>query len=268
MPRRLRKILTRLAITAVIIYCGICMAVYFFQEKLLFIPQKLPAAFVFKSENNFTEETIPSKTGNKLNCLFFPADASKGLIVYLHGNGGSLERWSGVASDFLPLHYDLLIYDYAGYGKSTGDFSEENLFLDAQAVYDFAKQKTSEDRIVIYGRSLGTGIGAHLASQNNPEKLILEAPYYSMVDLSKHLYPFLPSFLLRYPLRTDLFIQHVRCPVTIFHGTEDEIIYTASSEKLRTLFKPGDQLIEIAGGHHNDLKHFAAYRQAISSILQ
>ncbi len=264
----MKKILRRLSLILLIVYIILCGGVYVFQEKLLFFPQQLSNDFQFKFEHALEEINIESPSGNRLNGLFFRADSAKGIVVYFHGNGGSLDSWGSVSDDFLPLHYSLLITDYAGYGKSKGEISERNLFTDAHAVYDYVKSKYPEDEIIIYGRSIGTGIAAHLAMESRPRELILEAPYYSMKDLSSHIYPFLPSFILRYPLRTDQFLPRITCPVTIFHGTDDEVIYAESSSKLKTLLKPGDQLYFINGGHHNDLKFFDEYRNLLSKTLQ
>jgi fermentation-respiration switch protein FrsA (DUF1100 family) len=89
-----------------------------------------------------------------------------------------------------------------------------------------------------------------------------------MVDLSSRLYPFLPSIILRYPLRTDLYLPQVKCPITIFHGIEDEIIYSGSSQKLKHLLKKGDEVYFIERGHHNDLKNFQLFRSLLSQKLK
>jgi len=264
----MKRFLKRAFIVLLMIYGFICISVYIFQEKLLFFPEKLSDDYTFQFYSDFTEQNIKSTSGNILNGLLFTADSAKGLVVYFHGNGGSLERWGTVSEEIVPRHYELLIIDYPGYGKSKGKMSEENLYADAQSVYDFAKTKFGEDKITVYGRSIGTGIAAHLASENSPHRLILEAPYYSMNDLSSRLYPFLPSFILRYPLRTDLFLPKVKCPVTVFHGSDDEIIYEGSSEKLKPLLKHDDKVFIIAGGHHNDLKLFDEFQNQLSKTLQ
>jgi fermentation-respiration switch protein FrsA (DUF1100 family) len=261
------KALKKIIIVLVIAYCLICAGVYFFQEKLLFIPQPLPQDYKFNFNTEFADLNIPSTSGNVLNVLYFPAGSPKGVVAYFHGNAGNIASWGSVWDDFIPKGYDLLVIDYAGYGKSTGKMSEENLFSDAQSVYDYCRRKFPEDKIILYGRSIGTGIVTYVASKNHPQQLILESPYFSMVDLGSKLYPFLPSFILRYPLRTDLYLPEVKCPVTIFHGTEDEIVYPGSSEKLKSLLKKGDNVYFIDGAHHNDLKHFEMYRELLSRTL-
>jgi pimeloyl-ACP methyl ester carboxylesterase len=234
----------------------------------MFYPEKLPDNFMFQFDEPHSEINLKSSTGNTINCLLFKADNSRGIILYFHGNAGSLRTWGNVAADFLPLQYDLCIIDYPGYGKSKGEISETNLFQDAQSVYNEIKDHYSEQDIIIYGRSIGTGIAAHLASENNPKELILESPYFSMKDFAHRLYPYLPVFLLRYSLRTDLYLPKIKCHVYIFHGTEDEVLYYGSSLKLQKLFKKEDKLFTIEGGHHNDLSQFSMYHVALKEILK
>jgi uncharacterized protein len=241
--------------------------VYCFQEKLMFFPEKLPANYVFQYDEPYEEMNVKSIHDNVINCLLFKAENAKGIVLYFHGNAGSLRSWGSVAADFLPLQYDICILDYPGYGKSKGKISEASLFADAQSVYNEIKKRCNESEIVIYGRSIGTGIAAHLASENNPQKLILESPYFSMKDFSHHLYPFLPAFLLRYPFRTDLYFPKIKCPVFIFHGKKDEVVYYESSIKLQELFKKQDRLFTIEQGHHNDLNEFSMYHLALKEIL-
>lgn len=264
---RLKRILLRIAAAAAAVYVVLCVLVYFFQEKLIFLPQKLPDGYAFHFDAPFREMQVKSPSGNRIHALYFPAENPKALVVYFHGNAGCLKGWGERYRDFIPRNYSLLISDYAGYGKSEGELSEAALFTDAQAVYDSAKALSSENRIVVYGRSLGTGVAAQVAATNSPSRLVLESPYYSMQDVSKHLYPFLPSFLLRYPIRTDRCFPQIHCPVTIVHGTADEVVYFESSLKLKQLFRPGDRLCVVEGGHHNDLPQFEAYQHFFSEIF-
>ena len=102
----------------------------------------------------------------------------------------------------------------------------------------------------------------------DPKQLILESPYYNFPDLTKKIFPVAPSFLLRYKFRNDQMIVNVECPITIFHGTIDEVIYFGSSLKLEKLIKKGDKMIPIIGGHHNDLENFKDYRSELGNILK
>lgn len=238
------------------------------QEKLLFHPHQLPRDYQYSFDIPFEEINYQVEEDVTINALHFKARDPKGVIYYLHGNAGALDSWGGVAEDFIRLGYDLLIIDYRSFGKSTGRISEKSLFSDAQLIYDKLKEKYPENRIVVYGRSIGTGIAAKIAAQNSPRMLILETPYYNLRDLVKSLYPAAPAFLLRYSLKTNEYLPEVKCPVYIFHGTEDEVIYYGSSIKLQQFLKSGDTLITIPGGRHNNLDNFDAYHAGLKHALQ
>jgi len=98
--------------------------------------------------------------------------------------------------------------------------------------------------------------------------LVLETPYVSLRELARRQFPFVPSFLLKYPLRTDLAIGAVRCPIYLLHGTRDELIPYESSERLLPLIKSEHRLYTIPNGGHNNLVAFPEYHQALDEILQ
>lgn len=233
----------------------------------MFYPEKLPENYKFNFSAEFDEFNFDLEEGNNLNALLFRSESPKGLIIYFHGNAGSLRGWGSVASQFTALNYDLLIYDYPGFGKSRGKLTEKGLFRDAQFLYDEFKSKYADKKIILYGRSMGTGIAAHVASRHDPYMLILEAPYYSGKDLAHKWYPWIPTFLTKFPFRTDLFLPKVKCPVYLIHGTDDEVVYYGSSLKLKKLFKDGDELFTIEGGQHNNLSSFTEYHRLLTRIL-
>jgi hypothetical protein len=211
--------------------------------------------------------------GATINALHFKTDNPKGAIIYFHGNAGNLRGWGEVALDFTRLSYDVLIPDYRGYGKSTGKIrNEEMLHRDAAVAYNYLKERYRENQIIIYGRSIGTGIAAYLAKETRPRMLILESPIFNMRDLVKYHYPFMPSTLvaliLKYPMRTDLSIADVPCPVHLFHGAEDDIVPYNSSERLLKLIRTQSRLIKIPGGGHNNLGDFPLYHEELERILK
>lgn len=252
-----------------IFYVLICGLLYFFQEKMIFFPQKLAKDYPFSFEQNFEEIHIKTPDKAVLHGLLFKADSSKGLIFYLHGNAGSLKRWGSISSAYADLQYDLFMLDYRGYGKSEGSIkSQEQLFADVQAAYDEMLKRTPEEKIVVIGFSIGSGIAAKLASQNHPRLLILEAPYYSLSDMMHHRYPFVPGFLLKYKIETNRYLENCKMPVVIFHGTSDNVIYYGSSLKLKEHFKPQDTLITLEGQEHNGISENAHYITALSEIFR
>lgn len=235
---------------------------------MLFFPETLPADHTFTFNNTFQEYFFKVDDETNLNGLLFRADSSKGLVFYLHGNAGCLDSWGSIADVYLNNQYDLFILDYRGYGKSQGRISsEEQLHRDVQRVYDSIKTMYKEKDIVIIGYSMGTGLATKLASNNEPKLLILKAPYYSMIDLAHQYVKLMPSFLIRYKLKTNEYITQVKCPITIFHGDQDEVIYEGSSEKLKKLFKEGDRLIVLKGQRHNGINENKEYQSELKKLL-
>ena len=240
----------------------------FQQENLIFFPEKLPGDYRFRFDQDFEEIQVAAKDGTRLHGLLFRVQEPKGLVFYLHGNAGSVASWGWVAPTYTRLGYDIFVPDYRGYGKSEGRIrSEKQFYADAQAAYDALKSRYSEDRIVIAGYSIGTAAAAMLAAANHPKLLLLQAPYYSLVDLMQNLYPFVPTFLLQYKFETFRFIEKVKAPIVLFHGQRDEIIYPGSSEKLKAHLKPTDQVILLKNQGHNGMNENPEYQQELARVL-
>lgn len=239
------------------------------QEKILFYPDKLPENYRFTFKSKVQEYNFKVDKKTYLNGLLFQSDSSKGLVFYLHGNAGCIDSWGNCADVYTANNYDLFILDYRGFGKSQGRISsEKQLYRDIQIVYDSLKTRYNEKNIVIVGYSIGTGLATHLAATNNPKTLILQAPYFNLPDLAHKYIKIIPSFLIRYKLRTNRYIKEVKCPVTIFHGNRDEVIYTGSSIKLKELFKQGDRLIILDGQKHNGMNDNEQFRAELKNILK
>lgn len=264
----MKKIIKVFSTVILLLYICICVFLYFYQEKLIFIPEKLPKNFVFKFPQKFEELNIKAPDGKLLNGLLFKAENSKGLIFYVHGNGGSLRTWGDVAKTYTEMHYDVFIFDFRSYGKSEGEItSEKQLFEDDQAVYNYFKTKYPENKMVILGYSIGTGLAAKLASDNNPKLLVLQAPYYNLADIVKKNFYIIPTFILKYKFATNEYLKKCKAPVVIFHGTNDEVLYFGSSLKLQKEFKKGDTLIPLPGEVHNLITDNLQYQGALQKIL-
>ena len=251
-------------------YCMICLVLYVYQEKLIFFPQKLLADYKFHFTQNFEEVWVENKAEDEiLHALWFKSKnkLSKQVVLYFHGNGGSLEGWGSVAKDFTMLGYDVFMIDYRGYGKSRGKISQKILFKDAQKALQFVKKHYAEQNITLLGRSIGTGIASELATTCGAKRLILETPYYNFPSLVQYHVPFLPtSWLLRYSFRSDLFLPKITCPVYIFHGTDDATIPYKFGQKLAATI-PKDRFITITAGNHNNLADYPLYHAKMKAIL-
>jgi len=254
-----------------VLYGSISVLLYFLQEKLLFHPQLLDKDYQFEFETDFGFEEIflTAGDGSRLHSLLFGQSDPKGIILYFHGNAGSLAGWGTVAYDLLPYGYEILITDYRGYGKSRGKMSEASFFSDAQLWYDFCRSRFPEKQIIIYGRSLGSGMATHVAARNNPDRVILESPFYNMADLAKSHFPgFFHNQLLRYPFRNNQFILETKCPVFIIHGTADDVVPFESGKRLGMLGDDSQiRFWSVPGGNHNDLSNYPEYSSFLNEVL-
>ena len=265
----LKRKLKKAVLILLSIYIMVGSLLYFLQEKMLFFPTVLEQDYVFSFSKPFEELFLKTDNDAVINAIHFKNEKPKGVILYFHGNAGDLSRWGVIAEYFVEKHYDVLIMDYRTYGKSKGKLSEKALYNDAQYCYDYLKDRYSEGEIILYGRSLGTGIAAYLASKNKPNQLILETPYYSITDVAQSRFPMFPvEKLLKYKLPSFEYIKKVDCPITMFHGTEDLVVPYKSAKKLfETSPKELTKFITIEAGSHNNLNDFELYHQQLEKIL-
>ncbi|GAB4110420.1 MAG: alpha/beta fold hydrolase [Thermoflexibacter sp.] len=254
------------------LYLVACAILYFLQEKILFLPVSLSENYRYKFDSQrikeHEEHFLNTENRGKINLVWFKIANPKGVILYCHGNAGNIQRWASIVDDLMRFGYDIILWDYRTYGKSTGQLNEKNLLSDAQAVYDFTKKHFSENQIIVYGRSLGTGMATYLSAMNAPNYLILETPYFNLSDVAGYYFPYFPyHLLLKYKLPSNEWITEVRCPITIFHGTYDRTVPYSSGFKLKSLLKAHDEFITIEGGDHNDLNTFYIYEEKLGKIL-
>jgi len=256
---------------AVIIYAIAILIFYIIQERFIFVPNLIKKDPSIKLVSDFEDLYLEGSENGKLHGMLIKTEKPKGVIIYLHGNTGSLFKWAVLAEELTHYGYDVLPYDYRGYGKSSGKRSEEIMHADAQNFYDVAKEKYGEERVIIYGRSLGSGFATRLASNNNPKKLILETPYDNFRNVADFHFPFIPvRWLLKYEFANDIHIKNVKCPILILHGTRDRIVPFKLAINLYEEIQEGieNQIVTIPRGRHNNLASFALFREKITEFIQ
>lgn len=259
----------QIVLAVVVVYLAISVLLYYLQDFFLFKPEKLPDDFKFSYENQVVEEyNISTRDGATINGLHFKVEKPKGAVLYLKGNSKSIKGWGKFAVDFTRHNYDVIMVDYRGFGKSTGRINENAIKHDLQFIYNKIKERIDEKYIILYGRSLGSGFATKLASTNNPRMLILDAPYYSLVNVTKRYMPFMPlSVILKYPMPTYKWLKYVDCPVHIIHGTNDKLIPFNSSVKLSKIKPNSTRLWPIIDGGHKNLNNFESYHKILSEII-
>lgn len=260
--------LLKILIVSALVYLGLALFTFFFQHYFFFRPEILPANFVFNYPFDFEEKTFDMEDGGQVNSVLFKVPNSRGVVLYFKGNSRSIKGWGKFSKDFISNGYDFFMFDYRGFGKSRGKRNETRLFNDGQQLYKHLSKIYSEDKIVIYGRSLGSGIAARIASWNNPRLLILDSPYYSFYhDIRRYAFWLPLKWILRYPIRTDQFIKKVQAPVFIIHGDKDRLIPIKHSHRLVNSYPSGIQLFTIEGAGHNNLPAFPEYHEILYDLL-
>jgi fermentation-respiration switch protein FrsA (DUF1100 family) len=251
-----------------IVYGILCAVFYFGQDFFFFRPERLPKWFAYKYPFPFSEVNFEMEDGGMVNALHFRVPNSLGVVFYIKGNSRSIKGWGKFAKDFVGKGFDFFILDYRGFGKSRGKRTEAILYSDLQQVYKWLASEYGEERITLYGRSLGSGLAARTASWNNPRMLILDCPYFSFLHHIRRYGFLLPlRWLLRYQIRTDHFIKKVHCPVHILHGVKDRLIPYRQSLMLKKLVPEKITLHPIEGAGHNNLPAFPEYHDVLYDIL-
>jgi uncharacterized protein len=236
----------------------------------LFPARKLDANVKLDADPASREMVIRTSDSVDLSGLYFD-NGAKTLIVYFHGNVGALDSWQLINQQLKPLGSNLLMIDYRGYGKSGGKITEEGLFLDAEATYAKAHELGFADSsIVVYGRSIGTGIAVHVAQSKRLRGLILESPYSSIRKLVYQKYWFmLPYFYFPYEFNSCSKAKNIATPTLIVHGTDDRVIPYKYGQELSKCFEPSTmRFVGIEGGKHSDLRYYPRYWVAVDSFLR
>ncbi|WP_298475194.1 alpha/beta fold hydrolase [uncultured Maribacter sp.] len=263
--KRLKKIVLIISV----LYIVIAALAYSNQEKLVFMPSRMPMNHTYDFCQSFEEFWINAEDGGKINGVHIKNESEKGVVLYFHGNSGNISHLGHVANRITEKGYDAILIDYRKFGKSSGALTENAIYEDAILAYNYTLSKYSEDKIVLYGRSFGTGVASYLAGKKKPCKLILESPFYSAVALGQHRFPFLPiDWLSNFRFPSNEFVQKVKCPVFIFHGTEDRVIPFASGKQLFDEI-PGNnkKFYTIKNAGHNYLQDFNSFKIGLEEAL-
>jgi alpha-beta hydrolase superfamily lysophospholipase len=256
----------------VLIYGLLCGLFWAYQHLFFFQPKALAVnhAFTFPAHTKFTESKIPFDSSTVIDVVkFLPTDSlAKGVVLFFHGNRFNVEHYSQYAPYFTNNGYECWMPDYPGYGRSTGELSIEGLQELAVQLYKMARAKYPPENIIIYGKSLGTGIASYLASGNKCAKVVLETPYYSISSLAENYLFFLPTqWLTRYNLQTNIYFEKIDAPITVMHGTKDEIISFENACALLKYMKRNDAFYVFDGGKHNTLPENKLYKHVLDSVM-
>lgn len=250
--------LKTVAILAATLYGAMLLVLFLRQDGLVYYPD-LPGRAYEATPGNYRlpyeDVTLTTSDGIRLAAWFVPAEHPRGALLYAHGNAGNISHRLDAIKLFHDLGLSVLIFDYRGYGRSSGKPGEEGTYRDAEAAWQHltAQRGIAPGHIVVFGESLGASVAAHLAAQHRPGALILASAFTSVLDLAADLYPLLPvRWITRYRYDTLRYLQNTHAPVLVAHSREDEIIPFNHGRALYENAHEPKQFLELRGGH-NDL---------------
>ncbi|MFT4076480.1 MAG: alpha/beta fold hydrolase [Asticcacaulis sp.] len=260
MLRILRNTMIGLVGTALAVWLLAVGYLYFEQCHILFHPEPETEPIAI-SGLALQDIRIHTPDGETLQAVYEPPQPGKPIILFFHGQGGTLMvgKWR-----YLRMHkagVGFLALAYRGYSGSTGKPTEKGLLIDGLAAYDWLKAQGFRDSdIVIHGHSLGTGVATYVATQRPARALILEAPFTAASDVAAERYPYIPvSLLMKDKFLSRERIREVHMPVLIAHGDRDSIIPFAESERLYQLTNAPKVFIRMRGSEHNTLTRDGVY---------
>lgn len=259
--------LGRFSLTILIFLVFIFAYVKYFEKKGIYYPTKeielTPAGVGLKYEDVFFE----TDDGFRLNGWYIPSENARGSLLFCHGNAGNISHRVEIIQIFNRLNLNVFIFDYRGYGKSQGSPSEEGLYRDAQAAYNYLlnREDIDKEKIVIYGKSIGANVAIDLASRVTAVSLISDGGFTSAYDMGKKLFPYLPiKWIITVKYDAQNLIKNIAIPKLLIHSRDDEIVPFKLGEKLFEAAPEPKEFYEMQGTHNEAI--FMAMNEYSSRI--
>ena len=259
--------LKSLLIMAFVGYGGLVAMMYFAQRALQYFPERVRTPPAAAGLTAAEEVLLDTADGEKVIAWHIAPRGDKPVVVYFHGNGGSLRYRVWRFNELTADGTGLVALSYRGYGGSTGSPTEAGLIADGIAAYDFAAARYGAERVVLWGESLGGGVAVAIAAERPVARVILESPFTSAADVGASAYPFVPvRLLMKDQFRSDLRIAAVTAPVLVMHGEQDNVVSFAQGERLYAMIRAPKRFVRLGQGGHNDLDEHGAMAAARAFI--
>ena len=253
-------------------YLALCLLVFFVQRRLIYFPVRWTASEAGRANPGYEEARVRTADGEEIHAWVNRAPDSPWTVIIFHGNAGNLMYHEAPLALFKALGLQAILFDYRGYGLSSGSPTEAGLLRDGEAVRQYAVTALGvpQERLVYFGQSLGSGVAVLLAAEKSPGGLILESAYPTLAAVARVHYPFLPAgLLMRDRFAAAERMASVKCPVLFLHPDQDEIIPIDLGRALYTRAAEPKRFVPLPGAHHNDAFHVAldAHVAAIKDFL-
>ena len=262
--------------TGLAAFVGLCSLLYLLQERMIFLRQPLPdgARQAVRNLPGTTEIEVTAADGTRLHgWLRHTAEGtvSPGLVIYFGGNAEEVSWQIHDAEALAP--WSTAAFNYRGYGLSEGSPSEKALVADALAIHDrlAAREDIDRNRIVVFGRSLGSGVAVQLAASRPVHAVMLVSPYDSLRSIARKQYPFVPvSLLLKHPFDSLVRAPGIETPLLVMAGERDRLIPSRYSRRLHDAWAGPKRWVLIPGAAHNDIhgrpRYWPTMREFLASL--
>ncbi len=253
---KVRAVAGRLLALGLACYLALTAATVLFEKQLIYYPSREIEISPRELGLRFEEVFLTAEDGVRIHSWFLPKAGAAGTILYCHGNAGNIShRLDRVLQIQARLPANVFLFDYRGYGRSEGSPDEEGTYRDGRAalrhLLDERKVRSSE--LLLFGESLGCAVTIELACENSARALLLEAPFTSIPDMARVLFPFLPVASLARTRYDNLAkISRLGMPLVVFHGERDETVPFAQGQRLFQAAPEPKRFLAIAGAGHND----------------
>jgi pimeloyl-ACP methyl ester carboxylesterase len=262
----------RIARIMILLCVGLMLLIMGFEDSFIYFPAKFPEGFWAVENISAREgETIPkiedctfaASDGVKLHGWYCEPHRNVGgelarvpanmVLLWFHGNAGNLSHRYDMIRMLMKIPVNIFIIDYRGYGKSEGAPSEQGLYADARAAWDYLTRERdiAQERIIIFGKSLGGVAAIDLASKVEAAGLIVQSSFTSASDMAAAILPIYPSFFLRTKMDSKGKISNVHCPKLFIHSRADEVVPYELGRKLFEAAREPKQFYEVERAPHN-----------------
>jgi len=226
--------------------------VFLAQPGMVFHPYRAIEATPRDWGLDYQDVTLQAEDGVTISGWFLPGRSGAPVLLFLHGNAGNISHRGESVAIFHRLGLQVFIIDYRGYGRSEGSPSEEGLYRDARAAWRYLTEGRglAPKDIIVFGRSLGGIVAAHLAAEAQPAGAILESSFSSAKDAARAAFPLLSRVaMVRYRFDAESAVRRLRCPVLVLHSPHDNVIPYALGRKLYEAAPNPKRFGELRGGH-------------------
>jgi fermentation-respiration switch protein FrsA (DUF1100 family) len=258
----------------VAVYCALLVLLFLFQARLIFLPDVAGRALVATPERlglTYRDVEIATEDGQTLHAWWLPNPVPRGTLLFSHGNAGNVSHRLDSLRIFHELGLNVLIYDYRGYGQSSGRPSEMGIYRDGEAAMRWLVEEAgiAPADIVLFGRSMGGAVAARLAGEVSVTGLIVESSFTSVPDIAQEIYWWLPARRLsRIKLPALEFVSASNQPTLIVHSRDDEIVPLSHGQRLLEAAPEPRRFLILAGSHNTGfLDSIEDYRAGLDAFL-